>query len=146
MQERVLTEIKSLDREIFRILVGDEKLDCSKKPSHTQMSIIKYILDNPQKDIYQSELEEVLNLRRATVSGVLQTMESNGLITRVVDEKDSRTKKIILDEKTKEIFLRNKTKFDNLEKAVRKGISKDELDTFFTVIEKIKQNIIEYKE
>ena len=103
MQRRVLFQVKSLDKEIYRILAGDENADCSKKPSPTQMSIIKYILDNPQKEIYQSELEEVLNLRRATVSGVLQTMESNGLITRVVDEKDTRTKKIILDEKTKEI-------------------------------------------
>lgn len=110
------------------------------------MSIIKYILDNPQKEIYQSELEEVLNLRRATVSGVLQTMESNGLITRVVDEKDTRTKKIILDEKTKEIFIKNKEKLDNLEIIAKKDISEKDLDTFFAVIEKMKQNIIEYKD
>ena len=146
MQRRVLFQVKSLDKEIYRILAGDETADCSKKPSPTQMSIIKYILDNPQKEIYQSELEEVLNLRRATVSGVLQTMESNGLITRVVDEKDTRTKKIILDEKTKEIFLKNKEKFDKLEKYARKGITKEELDTFFAVIEKINNNIKEYKE
>lgn len=146
MQRRVLFQIKSLDKEIYRILAGDETADCSKKPSPTQMSIIKYILDNPQKEIYQSELEEVLNLRRATVSGVLQTMESNGLITRVVDEKDTRTKKIILDEKTKEIFIKNKEKLDNLEIIAKKGISEKDLDTFFSVIEKMKQNIIEYKD
>ena len=73
-------------------------------------------------------------------------METNGLITRVVDEKDTRTKKIILDEKTKEIFLKNKEKFDKLEKYARKGITKEELDTFFAVIEKINNNIKEYKE
>ena len=145
MEKRVLFQIKSFDKEIFRILM-DGKENCNKKPTPTQMHIIKYILDNPQKIIHQSELEEVLNLRRATVSGVLQTMESNGLITRVVDLKDTRTKKIILDEKTKEVFLKNKEKLDNLEKVVKKGISKEELNTFFEVIEKMKENIKEYRE
>lgn len=146
MEKRVLFQIKSLDKEIFRILVGDENQDCSKKPTPTQMHIIKYILDNPNKEIHQKELEEVLNLRRATISGVLQTMEANGLITRVVDLNDTRTKKIILDEKTKEIFLKNKEKLDRMEKYVKKGISKEDLNTFFDVIEKMKENIKEYNE
>ena len=59
MEKRVLTQIKTLDKEIFRILVGDEKPECSKKPSHTQMSIIKYILDNPQKEIHV-DVKEIL--------------------------------------------------------------------------------------
>ena len=52
----------------------------------------------------------------------------------------------ILDEKTKEVFLKNKEKLDNLEKVVKKGISKEELNTFFEVIEKMKENIKEYRE
>ena len=37
--------------------------------------IIEYILDTDNKEVNQNELENVLKLRRATVSGVLQTME-----------------------------------------------------------------------
>jgi hypothetical protein len=46
----------------------------------------------------------------------------------------------------KEIFVKNKEKLDNLEIIAKKGISEKDLDTFFAVIEKMKQNIIEYKE
>ena len=144
MEKKVIYNIKSLDREIFRTIIGDNDPERTVKLTPTQMRIIKYILDNEGKDIRQNELEQVLNLRRATVSGVLQTMEINGLITRIVDNNDSRTKKIILAEKTKKIFNENKKKMDKLEKEIVKNISKQDLETFFMVIEKMKDNIRKY--
>ena len=53
------------------------------KPSIAQMQIIKYILKHDGKTIYQRDLEEVFNLRRATISGILKTMEKNNVIIRV---------------------------------------------------------------
>ena len=75
---KVLYQIKSLEKAIMRFFIRDldvKKLDncCSIPP--TQMQIIGYILENKDKNIYQKDLEKVLNLTRATVSGVLATME-----------------------------------------------------------------------
>lgn len=149
-ENNVLFQIKSLDKMICRTLVKDENINemetCSKKlnPTPTQIQIVKYILEHVDEEVYQKDLEEVLNLRRATVSGVLQTMEKNNFIERVVSQKDTRTKQIILNENAKQIFLKNKEKLDNLEEVIVKNISKKDLDVFFSVLKVMKDNIKEY--
>lgn len=144
---RVLYQIKSLEKLIIRTFLKDmdkqlslEEFSCPTTP--TQMQIIEYILDHEKENIYQKDLEEVLNLRRATVSGVLQTMEKNGLLERVAHTEDARTKRIILNGKAKEIFSQNEKKLEELEVLVTKNISKEELVVFSKVICKMKENLI----
>lgn len=105
------------------------------------MQIINYILEHMEENIYQRDLENILNLRRATVSGVLQTMEKNKLIKRVTDDNDTRAKKIILCESAKEIFLKSEKKFVELEEAIVEEISNEELEVFLDVIKKMKENM-----
>ena len=136
---RVLYQIKSLEKSILRH--NKEKSIKDKEITTTQMEILLYIFKNEDKDIYQKELENVLNLRRATVSGVLQTMEKNHLITRVTDIEDTRAKKIILNDETKNIFLRHLKQFEEIEKVIVDGISEEELEIFFEVIQKMKNNV-----
>ena len=75
------------------------------------------------------------------MSGVLQTMEKNHLITRVTDIEDTRAKKIILNEETKNIFLRHLKQFEEIEKVIVDGIPEEELEIFFEVIQKMKNNV-----
>lgn len=108
---KILYQIKTLEKMILRTFWNDKELEDEIlikkefKPTPTQMQIIEYILEHINEVVYQKDLEEVLNLRRATVSGVLQTMEKNELIERTTNTEDTRVKKIILHEKAKEYFL-----------------------------------------
>jgi DNA-binding MarR family transcriptional regulator len=140
---KVLYKIHTIDNMILRNIGIKEKNKeiINKSLTPTQMQIIEYILEHKEKDIYQKDLEKVLNLRRATVSGVLQTMEKNNLIERTIDEKDTRTKKIILNKETKNIFHSRMNKVKSLEKNIVKNIEKDDLDIFFKVILQIEDNI-----
>lgn len=149
-QNKVLYQIKTLEKMIARVFFRNQVIppkvvidNISKTTTPTQMQIIGYILDHINEDIYQRDLENILNLRRATVSGVLQTMEKNKLIERITYSEDSRKKKIILNEEAKKVFLENQKKMDKMEKVIIEGISKEELDTFSNVIEKMKKNIEE---
>lgn len=139
-KNRVLYQIKTLENMILRNLISDnEELSLILTP--TQMLIVEYILKHENEDIYQKDLEEVLNLRRATVSGVLQTMEKNGLLERISHLEDARIKKIILNEDTKSIFLKSKHKMEKLERTIVKNISSEELIVFSKVINMMKQNL-----
>lgn len=147
----ILYQIKTLEKLIFRSLINDNNItikDIPKltPPTPTQMQIIEYIIKHSDTDIYQKDLEEVLNLRRATVSGVLQTMEKNNLIERIIDTKDTRTKKIILNQEAKILFEKHKKQLENLEIKIIKDISKEELEIFSKVILKMKNNIIDSKD
>lgn len=150
MDQKVLYQIKNLDKMIFRcIFYGSNNEDeccikSMKMPTQTQMQIIAYIIKHPNEEVYQKDLEEVLNLRRATVSGVLHTMEKNNLIKRVTDNKDTRAKKIILDCKAQYIFEQNRKKIEKLEEIIIKDISKSDMETFMKVIQKMKDNINKY--
>ena len=145
MENIVLFKIKELDKKIVRTMLK-ENSDINISPlTSTQIQILKYMIEHQNEDVYQKDLENVLNLRRATVSGVLQTMEKNNLIKREIYENDVRVKKIILNEKTKSIFLKNKQKIDEIEKNITKNISKKDLNDFIKVIDKLITNLNEYE-
>lgn len=140
---KVLYEIKSLEKMLVRELINNSDIKEKENllPTPTQCQIIEYILNNKNKDIYQKDLEKVLNLRRATVSGVLHTMEKNGLIKRVTDESDTRTKKIILNEQIPKRFNEYSKKIKKIENNIIKDISDKDLEVFLKVISQMKENI-----
>lgn len=141
-RNKVLFEIKSLEKILVRYMFNDFNINSI--PSPTQMQIMNYMFENNLDYVYQKDLENVLNLRRATVSGVLQTMEKNGLLKRVIDSDDTRVKKVILNPETMKKFAQRKEKLLILENLITKNISNSELETFYIVIDKMKNNIKEY--
>lgn len=143
--DKILYKIKSLDKLILRYVINDKEGnfvgDLSLVPTPTQMQIMEYILSHD--NTFQKDLEDVLNLRRATVSGVLQTMEKNGLLERKITTEDARTKEITLTEYSKNIFNQNKKRFEKLEEVIIKNISDKDLEIFSSVIDKMKNNLNE---
>ena len=81
MKQTILYQIKTLGKLILRLFMEDrehiKKISGSTKPTRTQFIILSYLIEHSNEDVYQKDLENVLNLRRATVSGVLHTMEKN---------------------------------------------------------------------
>ena len=111
------------------------------KPTPTQMQIIEYILKHINEDIFQTDLEQILGLRRATVSGVLQTMEKNHLIERVTSKEDARKKRIVLNKDTEQLFLIKRKKLEELEKVVVRGISEETLQSFSRILDELIDNV-----
>lgn len=140
--KNIFNSIKELEKEIVRKIMSETSHDeMFSKPSIAQMQIIKYILKHDGKTIYQRDLEEVFNLRRATISGILKTMEKNNVIIRVCDPNDARGKIVILSDDAKKFFKEKETLFKKLETVLKKDISKEELETFYKVILKMRDNI-----
>ena len=140
--KNIFNSIRELEKGIVRKIMSETSHDeMFSKPSIAQMQIIKYILKHDGKTIYQRDLEEVFNLRRATISGILKTMEKNNVIIRVCDPNDARGKIVILSDDAKKFFKEKETLFKKLETVLKKDISKEELETFYKVILKMRDNI-----
>lgn len=135
-------EIKILEKYIAREFIRDLKKEIT-PPTPTQMQIMEYILKHESEIINQKDLENVLNLRRATVSGVLQTMEKNHLIKRITDEEDARQKRIILHEDAKKCFRLHLKKVQEIEKHLMQNISEEEQIAFLNIIKKMQNNLKE---
>ena len=145
MEEKLLYNLNLLNKMIAREFIINNKEFFDGDVSTTQMVIMDYILTHQDEDIYQKDLEDVLHLRRATVSGVLQTMEKHDLVERVLCEDDVRCKKIKLKEKAKLMFEIKKHEFIKLEDVLKKGISDDEIRLFCHIIESMQNNMNEYE-
>lgn len=138
---KLLYQIKTLEKLIGRMFICCDRFEKIIPPTPTQMQILEYILEHPKENIYQKDLEDILNLRRATVSGVLQTMEKNNLIERIIDSEDSRVKRIILNPEAKKIFKAHEKILREIEKNIIKGIPEEELLQFLKVIHKMQNNL-----
>ena len=136
-KQSVLFEIKKFQGLVIKELFKDE--GCAL--STTQFLIIKYLIKNKDNDVYQKDIEKHLNLSRATTSGVLGTMEKNGLIKRVPSKIDTRTKVIKIEECAKDHFKKGEKKVLELEECARSNISEEEINTFLDILNKMKENI-----
>ena len=148
-KEKVIYKLKCLEKEIIRTILQEVSNDKNSNNNScltpTQMQIIGYTYNN-SKDVYQKDLEDILNLRRATISGVLKTMEKNNLIEREISKADARSRKIILKDKAKIIYKENKARLDNIENILKKDINPKDLIIFTNIIAKMKENLKSYNE
>lgn len=139
MKRKVGYEIKILNNLIERNIIEIHKNinECVITPA--QLEIIIYLLN--KKEAFQNELENYLNIRRSTISGVLKTLEKNNMIKKVKSSDDSRINKIILTDFCLEKIKKIKKQATIYEKKMTNNITNEELEIFFKVIDKIKNNI-----
>lgn len=103
--------------------------------------ILAYIYENQERDIYQKDIETQFGINRSTVTNIVKLMEKKGLISRESVPRDARLKKLVLTEKG---ILAKKASYEAVqatEKQTVLGISEEELDYFFRLIEKMRKNL-----
>lgn len=106
-----------------------------------QRWVIKFLIDQQHRDVFQKDVEELLSIRRSTATKLLQLTEKNGLIYRESVDYDARLKRIKLMPKALELHQIIMHEIELLEVQIQAGITDQELDDFFKVIEKMKRNI-----
>lgn len=102
--------------------------------------VIRYISEQ-EGSVYQRDLEKRFSCRRSTMSNVLSLMEKNGLIVRNRSDSDARLKALVLTEKARAVYESAHADMLRLEKTLSRGIKEEELNMFFSVIDRIKANI-----
>ena len=78
---------------------------------------------------------------RSTVTNILKLMEKKGYIRRESVPYDARLKKLVLTDTGRELHEKTKDMIDMLEEQTVEGISKEDLDTFYRVIDQVKNNV-----
>lgn len=111
--------------------------------SFAQGGIIHYLYQNRDRDVYQRDLESFFDLRRSTLTGILQGLEKNGYLERVPVISDGRLKKLVLTEKAVQMEQTVRDTLDRNENVFLNGFSEEEKDFLFAALEKIRMNIRE---
>ena len=103
--------------------------------------ILCFLYEQKERDIFQKDIEIEFSIRRSTATEILNLMEKNGLIKRMSYKKDARLKKILLTKKGLQIHQQTYNKIQIFEQKLKNNLTKEELGKFFSVLDKIKNNI-----
>ena len=142
MQNRRLGfELHRSSRLVKRYMDNDATKLYVDKMTGTHGWAIGFFYHNRDRDVFQKDFEQEFNIRRSTASNILALIEKNGLITRENVPYDARLKKITLTQKALDVQSVVEKAFESLEDTMKKGISEEELEIFFRVIDKINNNL-----
>ena len=137
-------KVEMLSRQIRRKV--DESIS-SQDLTAKQAMILLVIYDlSKVKDVYAKDIEDAFDMRRATVTGILQLMEKNGIIVREENNVDGRLKRIRLTQKAINLRLKMKKNIQKVESNLLSDLSKEEIETFLKIMEKMSHNLCTKKE
>lgn len=108
-----------------------------------QGRLLHYISTKKNGSMCQKDIEKEFYIRGSSATEMLQKLEKNGFIERVEDENDKRSKRIHITNKGKEIEKKIFGSICEFEKDIKEGISQEEIEVFFNVIYKLKDNLQE---
>lgn len=109
--------------------------------SFAQGGIVHYLHRNRDHPVYQRDIEKAFELRRSTVTGLLQGLEKNGYIERIPVPDDGRLKQIIMTDKAVIMEEKMQKMMKHDEEVFLRGFAAEEKDALFAALDKIKENI-----
>lgn len=145
-RQRVGPAIHKLNHMMNRNITTYVRMLGIDEVSVTNGWIIRYLYENRDRDIFQKDIEKRFSIGRSTVTNTIQLMEKKGYICRDAVESDARLKKVVLTEQGIELHNSMRKVSKELDARTLKGISDEELRTFFEVIEKLEKNLCEQQQ
>ncbi len=139
-QRQLGFEIRTLNNYVKRFVLCT-KPEEFEESTGVHIWAIRYFYENRDNDIFQRDFEARFSIRRSTATNMLKLMEKNGLITRESVHYDARLKKIVLTNKGIEIYKIATKNIEKIENTLKKGITEEELNSFYKVVDKIKANL-----
>ena len=108
-----------------------QSLRCLQRLIHQKVEVLKV------------ESKDDLTLVQAHTLRYLDEHKEEDIFERHSVNSDKRLKKLVLTAKTKELHLTISKNVERLEALLKKDINEEELEIFFKVIDKMKQNVKE---
>lgn len=140
MNGSVSGEIKKINNLIIRKIMSITKSEGINNLTPSQIMIIKYLSDS-KTPVYQKDISNQFPFRKSTISGIIKTMQKNGLIILNSSKNDLRSKQIELTSLSTDIINKIEKCFKSFDKLITKDIDSNELDIFYKVCTQIQYNL-----
>lgn len=107
-----------------------------------QARVLYFLLDNySDRDIFQKDIEEELNIKSAATSATMKKLEAGGMIVRERVPYDDRMKKIRPTSLAIDLEEEVKGEIRCMEDRLIAGVSEEKLGIFLEVTQKMLENI-----
>ena len=142
----IFEDVRYINNLLTRRSVEKNFLTPTENLTRANTLIIKYLVNNSGKDIFQKDIENKFGITKSTASTVLKHMEEKGFIKRKSINKDARYKKLIPTKKAEEIHAQTETVLLADQRLLLYNFSPEELTSFKNLLTKLKTNIKEINE
>lgn len=139
MERYLIQEIRDI-----ALLMGKKltkNYDPSDNLNNTQIQILLYLVHHSNEEVCQKDLEIETHLKKASITGTLDSLEDKGMIVRRKSNEDKRKNIVVLSEKASKLKKTLRADYIATDKKMKKDISEEELEKFFSVLDKIKLNL-----
>ena len=140
-QEDVGFQIRTLSHLVKRTVDQTAFAGEEDHPTGVQGWIIGYLYENRGKEVFQRDIQAQFSIRRSTVTGILQLMEKNGLITRSSVERDARLKKLELTPRAIQLHERIGRSVRQVEERLNQSLTPQEKQEFLRLCGKIRASL-----
>lgn len=140
MEEHTTFVLRELFTEIRKLLPKP----CEGMPRFEnvgQASVMLYLIDHDGETITQKDIEIYTHRSKATISGILDTLEKRQMIVRVSSNRDRRKKIVCITDEMRSYVEPVKRQFFEVEQLLAQDIPQEDLDTFYRVASQMIQNI-----
>lgn len=107
--------------------------------------ILRFLSEHKDENIYQKDIEKFFELKKSTITSILNSLEDAGYIERKVEKDDGRLRRIVLTEKGFAMNEKVHNEFETLEENMSNLFSEDEYNNLIASLEKIR-NYLEGKD
>lgn len=136
-----IAKIKLLQEKIFGSLLIENGIEVFNSPQ-SRILFMLWLEDN----ITISELSKKTGLAKTTLTSMLDRLETQGQIKRVLSTEDRRAIRIVLTEKARSLEKPYEVARDSMRNINFKGFSSEEINDFEVKLVKILNNLNEYAE
>lgn len=139
-KETILYSLKMVDNLVRKLM--DRNITADKQGltiMHTW--IVGFLYNNPDRAVYQRDIEREFRVNRATVSGMISLMEQKGLIRRQSVSHDARLKKLELTQLGQELHEKQIRRFEALEGKLEDSLTPEELEQLFVITDKLRHTL-----
>lgn len=109
----------------------------------TQSHLLGYLARN--ENATSADIQKDFRLSKSTVSELINSLVDSGYLTYEKSDGDARCRVIRLTEKTADVRERERAVLDEFETRLMEGISKEDLEAFYRVVNTLEKNLEEMK-
>lgn len=89
----------------------------------------------------QIELARLLDVGKVTLGGLVDRLEDNGLVVRVADKEDRRSKRVQMSRKGKALLQKLEAIAIDVNREIMQGITAEEEQQLIDILTKMKRNL-----
>ena len=111
--------------------------------TRSQWWVLNSLFRHEGESMMQIELARLLDVGKVTVGGLIDRLEENGLVSRIQDKVDRRSKRVVISAKGKKLINRMQQVSVDLNAQIMRGISSQEEKQLAAILARMKDNLID---